>query len=199
MPKLTPLCKIAVKYGTDKCPQINHTYTSFYYELLKDKRYSIKKVLEMGIGDSTHIKEFIPHYVAGASLLMWRDFFPNAQIYGANNDPKTLFTAERIKTFLCDETKEEDIEKLIEQTGSDIDLFIDDGAHGTRNQFFLCCTLLPLLNKDVIYIIEDVRLPRTLHRWFSRLGYSCYIPQLPPTLHRKRVLDNIIFIVKPKQ
>jgi len=50
MESVTPLCDIAFKYGTDKCPQLGHSYTPFYYDLLKDKRETIKKVLEFGIG-----------------------------------------------------------------------------------------------------------------------------------------------------
>src|SRR3989304_3769693 len=85
---VTPLCKLALKYGTDKCPQLKHSYTPFYYQLLKDKRREIKKVLEMGIGFFPGMPEkkvfFDPGlkrtYHMGASLYMWRDFFPNAQV-----------------------------------------------------------------------------------------------------------------------
>ncbi len=190
-----PLSKLAFKYGTDKCPQLNHAYTPFYYELLKDKRHSIKKVLEMGVGNGAHIRKFFPHAVTGASLRMWRDFFPNAQIYGADNDPETMFTSERIKTFLCDETKKEDLEKLIEKTGNDIDLFIDDGLHSSYDQQFLCKTLMPLLKKDVIYIIEDIRLLGKLGRYLAE--YDCYIPKLPPKEHYTEARDQIM-IVKNK-
>lgn len=154
----TELCKIAYRYGTDKCPEIFHSYTPFYYELLKNKRQSIKKVLELGVG----YLETMPwnsRYKTGASLYMWRDFFPNAQIYGADILPKVMFKDERIETFLCDETKKEDLKKLIENTGSDIDLFIDDGSHAKEDQIFACLNLMPLLKKDVIYIIEDVEFP----------------------------------------
>lgn len=48
--KNTELCEIAYKYGTDKCPAVKHSYTPFYYQLLKDKRQSVKKVLELGVG-----------------------------------------------------------------------------------------------------------------------------------------------------
>ena len=122
--KETPLCKLAYKYSTDKCPRIKHVYTPFYYDLLKDRKHTIKKVLEMGIG----VKEtmpYYPRYQTGASLRMWRDFFPNAMVYGADISPKALFEDERIKTYLCNEKKEEDIKELVEQTGPDIDLFVD--------------------------------------------------------------------------
>ena len=39
----TELCKIAEKYGTDKCPQIFHDYTPTYHELFKDRRNEIKE------------------------------------------------------------------------------------------------------------------------------------------------------------
>ena len=148
--KLTLLCKLAHKYGTDKCPQIRHPYTLAYYELLKDKREAVKKVLEMGIG----AEKTMPHvenYKVGASLYMWRDFFPNAQIYGADSYHSTIFQSERIKTFLCNERKEEELEKLIARVGSDIDLFIDDGSHREKDQIFMCRTLMPLLQKSVVY------------------------------------------------
>jgi len=41
--KETPLCKLAFEYKTDKCPKIKHVYTPFYYELLKDRKNTIKK------------------------------------------------------------------------------------------------------------------------------------------------------------
>jgi len=156
--KETPLCKLAYKYGTDKCPKIRHLYTLAYYELLKDKRESIKKVLEMGIGcykTMHHLKGF-EGYRTGASLYMWRDFFPNAQIYGADNYQRTIFEDKRIKTFLCDETKKEDLQNLISKVGNDVDLFIDDGSHKAEDQIFMCKTLMPFFQKKVLYIIEDI-------------------------------------------
>ena len=201
-PNMTELCEIAFKYGTDKCPRIGHTYTPFYHELLKDKRESIKKVLEIGIGykRSWHIK--LEQYVIGASLYMWRDFFPNAHIYGADIVPETLFQDERISTFLCDETKKGDLEKLIEKTGSDIDLFIDDGSHVLADQMFLCKTMMPLLKKDVIYIIEDVMLTGKITSALQE--YECYVPELLSpypdiSLHpnpQMKIIKNNIVVVK---
>src|SRR3972149_8272692 len=104
MKNITPLCEIAFKYGTDKCPQISHNYTPVYYKLLKDKKEKIRKVLELGIGSRKTMQWVPKHYQTGASLLMWRDFFPNAQIYGVDRDPSTIFQAERIKTFLSSTT-----------------------------------------------------------------------------------------------
>src|SRR5260221_5176203 len=108
IPFQTPLCKLAYKYGTDKCPQLKHCYTPYYHQLFKGRQKTVKKVLELGIGYYKTIKEqeavydrkLKRYYQKGASLKMWRDFFPNAQIFGADIQPDTLFEEERIKTYL---------------------------------------------------------------------------------------------------
>lgn len=192
--KITELCELAYKYGADKCSQIKHNYTPFYYELLKNKRFLIKKVLEMGIGYSTimnHVTKIKGYYQRGASLYMWREFFPNAQIFGADIRPETIFEDERIKTYLYDERKKEDIERLIDLTGSDIDLFIDDASHDINDQIFACQILMPLLNKDVIYIIEDVKFPDLM---VNRLhDYDIEVPNFV-----RRYRDDRLVLVKNK-
>jgi hypothetical protein len=185
----TPLCEIAFKYGTDKCGQICRPYTSFYYKLLKDKQETIKKVLELGIGYEGNIRYSHPNYRKGASLYMWRDFFPNAQIYGADVIPETMFEDERIKTFFCDERRRSDLRKLIEETGSDINLFVADGSHLKRNQIRTCLTIKPLLKKDAIYVIEDVKYPEEVKNGLS--GYDC---QVFDFLSRKKKKSFIVLV-----
>lgn len=182
----TPLCELAYKYGTDKCPQISHPYTPFYYELFKDKIDSVKKVVEMGIGSRSTMHYHQDHYVTGASLYMWRDFFPNAMVYGADILPETMIKSERIETFLCDETKKEDLEKLIAKTGTDIDVFVDDGAHARPLQIELCRTIMPMLKKEVIYIIEDVMWPNHVARALKE--YNCVVPVFPNSRKKEAVI-----------
>jgi len=126
------------------------------------------------------------HYHRGASLYMWRDFFPNAQIYGADYAKEAMFTDDRIETFLCDERKKEDLISLIEQTGSDIDLFVDDGSHKWQNQVFLCQTVLPLLQEDVVYIIEDVGWPDHIRQ--ALCDYKCQIPRICRRWRKSRLM-----------
>jgi len=191
---ITPLCEMGYKWGTDKCPQLRHYYTPYYYELFENKREAVKKVLEMGVGtykDMQHVESVFDrglnrHYHRGASLYMWRDFFPNAQIYGADYAREAMFIDGRIETFLCDERKEEDLLRLIEQTGSDIDLFVDDGSHKWQNQAFLCQTVLPLLDRGVIYVIEDVGWPDHLRRELS--GFVCHVPNIPHKWSKSRLM-----------
>jgi len=152
---VTVLCDLAYLYGSDKCPQIKHHYTEFYYDLFKDKRESVKKVVEIGIGCPENMNDY-SGYKTGASLYMWRDFFPNAMIYGVDILPGILFRDDRIETFRCDQTDSWHLTWLIDKTGSDIDLFIDDGSHKPEDQLFTCKTVMPLLDTGATYVIEDV-------------------------------------------
>ncbi len=187
----TELCKIAYKYGTDKCQRLKHSYTPFYYEMFKDRRQEIRKVLEVGIGSHRTMRH-VPNYVPGASLRMWREFFPNAQVYGADFDRDVIFEEERIKTYYCDETKTEDIVKLVEQTGSDIDFVVDDASHYSGNQLFLCQNLMPLLKEEVIYIIEDVAYSRKLMRALSQ--YNCECPFLAGRTVGKQNSNKLLIV-----
>src|SRR3989344_1835291 len=136
------LSKLAVKYRADKWGK--HNYTPVYYGLFNDRQKSVKKVLEIGIGGEA------------ASLRMWRDFFPSAKIYGADYMSSRLINNGRIKSILCDQRRKNHILNLIGHIGSDIDLIIDDGSHRPRDQVLTCLTLMPLLKKEAIYIIEEV-------------------------------------------
>lgn len=195
----TELCKLAYKYGTDKCPRIKHSYTPFYFEIFKDRRESVKKVLELGIGlyrgwhklKRLPASEFKQYNKSGASLYMWRDFFPSAKIYGADNRTDTLFEDERIKTYLCDERIKEDLIKLVKKTGSDIDIVVDDASHQLIDQIRTCRILMPMLNKGVTYIIEDVAWTRKVVPALK--GYDCQVP----AISRLGANDQIV-VVKHK-
>jgi len=176
----TDLCKLALKYRSDKCRRRGkHTYTEYYYKLLIDRRKTIKKVLEIGIGK-------------GASLRMWRDFFPNAKIYGADYREDLLIDRDRIESILCDQRRKEHLVSLIDKIGSDIDLVVDDASHRPRDQVFTCLTLMPLLKKEAIYIIEDVAQPSIIERLTQ---YDTDMPELDQSVKR---YDNRLIVVRHK-
>lgn len=186
---LTPLCGLAFKYGSDKCPQIKHHYTPFYYDFLFDIKEQIEKVLEIGVGGQSAMVWTNFKYTTGASLYMWRDFFPNAQIYGADIDETAIFETDRIKTFLCDQSKREDLLHLISIIGTDIDLVIDDGSHKPEDQILSCITLMPVLKKDVIYVIEDVGQSFIADKFMDK--YKCEFPRL---VHRSNKDDRLLIV-----
>ena len=154
----TPLCGLAQKWRTDKGGVRGHHYTPVYHELFKDKRNDIKKVLEVGIGYEGSVSmRHIANYKGGASLRMWAEYFPNAEIYGADIKIEALFNEDRIKCFQCDQSDRTSLLQLTEQVGCDFDLIVDDGSHETEHQILAAKVLLPLLKEDGVYVVEDVK------------------------------------------
>ena len=135
------LTKLAIKYKTDKWGK--HHYTPIYHDLFKDKKESVKKVIEIGVAE-------------GAGVRMFRDYFPNAMIYGAELEEERLFEEDRIKVVKCNQWLLDDLVRLVEVTGKDVDLVVDDGSHVPEDQVASCIALMSMLDKDVTYIIEDV-------------------------------------------
>jgi hypothetical protein len=125
--KPTPLCLLMEKYGSDKGHveyQENkyHNYTLYYYSLFSQKRYEHLRIFELGIGTTN--KEILCNMgvygVPGASLRVWKEFFPKAQIFAADIDKTILFTEDRIKTYYCDQ---ESRESIIDMWNDNIDLW----------------------------------------------------------------------------
>lgn len=154
-----PLDALALQYGSDKTPLIKHHYTQFYWPFFEQRRETVRKLLEIGVGDAKEMAwTKVPNYQTGASLRMWRDYFPNALIYGADIKPLVLHE-ERIAVYRCDQSHGADLLWLLSRTGADMDVVIDDGSHLPDHQVFTCKTLMPHLPQDVTYIIEDVGHP----------------------------------------
>lgn len=153
----TLFCEIALKWGTDKAPQLrtypvtkdmalpSHCYTPTYWELFGHRRDEIKRVLEIGI------------YQHGTHF--WRECFPNATIYGFDNNPEFLVDEERIKTIYCDVSSEESLLNAITRVGRGLDLIVDDASHVPAHQILAANTLVPFLAPGGYYIIEDVGHP----------------------------------------
>lgn len=149
---VTTLCQLAEKYGTDKWPW----YTPFYDLLFRGRRTEVLRVLEVGIGTPktmTHVDAYAP----GASLRMWRDYFPRAIIYGADVDREVVndVISTRIITVHCDQRSEDSLDSLLPELNGQFQLIIDDGSHDIQDQGRTYTHLNRLLAPGGIYIIED--------------------------------------------
>lgn len=173
---IDPLTEIAIKYGNDRHPWSKHSYTPYYYKLFQNRQKSIKKILEIGVGE-------------GKGLRMWQDFFPNAKIYGAEIDPARIFKQGHIEVIYCDQTKDDDLMALLKKTGTDIDFVVEDASHKPADQVFTCLTLMPHLAKEIIYIIEDVA---DLSICEKLLSYNLLIPKLER--RRQRYDDRLVVV-----
>tara|TARA_Y100001933_G_scaffold150241_1_gene148712 strand:+ start:311 stop:1174 length:864 start_codon:yes stop_codon:yes gene_type:complete len=142
-------------YGSDKAAK--HDYYWFYGKLLKNRK-EIKKILEIGLGTNNLdvISNMGKDGKPGASLRAFRDFCPNAQIYGADIDERILFTEERIKTFDLDQTKLNTFNNLSKLIGYDFDLIIDDGLHEPLANINSLNFALKHIKKNGWIVIEDI-------------------------------------------
>jgi hypothetical protein len=52
-----------------------------------------------------------------------------------------------IETFLCNENKRCDVERVLGRVGSDIDLIVDDAFHHYKIQTLLAKMVIPLVDK----------------------------------------------------
>ncbi len=173
-------------YGSDKgeigadghpYPWPSHTYADFYELLFQLKRQDVRAVLECGLGTNN------PNVTSnmgvkgrpGASLRVWRDFFPNAQIVGVDIDAGVLFEEERIKTYPCDQTSAASIASFIEQAAlapASMDIIIDDGLHEFAAGVSFFENIIDYLADDGLYVIEDVNAKdyQKYVRYFSGLS-----------------------------
>lgn len=165
-----PISFLCDRYGSDKgslthdghpYPWPAHTYADYYFQLFGHAKHTIRKVFECGLGTNN------PHLASsmgvkgkpGASLRVWRDFFPNAMVYGADIDRDILFSEERIKTFYVDQLNPGAIAHLWQEIGeSNFDLMIDDGLHTFEAGSTLFTHSIDRLSETGVYIIEDVGL-----------------------------------------
>jgi hypothetical protein len=137
----------------------SHTYADYYSQLFSHCRNNITKVFECGLG--TNNPELLSsmgiHGKPGASLRVWRDYFPNAIIYGADIDKDVLFEEERIKTFYMDQLNPKSIKDYWEMVGEDnFDFMLDDGLHTFEAGSSLFNNSIGKLSKLGTYVIEDV-------------------------------------------
>lgn len=146
--------ELSLKYGSDMTPKYGHSYSHKFDELFS-KMKNVEKVLEIGIGYPELMEKYVPGYNVGPSLKVWRDYFPNAQIYGVDNMEVCMFEDERITTILCDQSNSRELEAIASKFGP-FDIIIDDGSHEINHQILSAEVLLPHVKNGGLYIIEDI-------------------------------------------
>lgn len=180
------LSQYSQKFGSDKgapskdsispLPWNYHNYTDFYALLFDHCRNDITKVFELGIGTNN---EDVPSSMTsagspGASLRMWREYFPNADIVGADIDARILFQEDRIDTFEVDQTSKNSINLMWNKIENQFDIIIDDGLHEYSANITFFENSFHKLRSGGVYIVEDVAHGEIekYQKYFSRGGYN---------------------------
>lgn len=157
------LVDIGQKYGTDK---VSHGFCHLYGEKFNQMKESVKNVLEIGV-------------FFGASIQMWREYFPNATIHGFDTfeglqgngsrfgdadkfykDWETLpHLGDRIQLYKHDQGKESDLITFVnemKEKNIEFDLILDDGSHLMVDQQLTFKHLFEIVKNGGFYVIEDV-------------------------------------------
>ena len=90
------------------------TRRDFYEMLFEHKREAVRSVIECGVGTNNPSLESSMGMMGkpGASLRVWRDYFPQADIVGIDIDKAILFTEDRIQTYYCDQTNAQSVKEF---------------------------------------------------------------------------------------
>lgn len=146
--------------GSDK--STDHNYHIVYsYILDKLGRNSILNVLEIGLGTNnpTLVSSMGMGARPGASLYAFREYLPNANIYGCDIDKDILFQDERIKTCYVDQMNPDSFDDISEQFGNiQYDLIIDDGLHSICANFNTLLFALDKVKTNGWIVIEDIHI-----------------------------------------
>jgi predicted O-methyltransferase YrrM len=151
------LCEIGKKYDTDKSSQRNHIthyrhchpYTLFYDSLFKHRRNEPLQIAELGI-------------LYGGSLLMWKDYFLNATIYGFEYNDKLIdkfkknCDNDRITLAKIDVKHADSIIDAFRTLNVMYDIIIEDTTHKFEDQLRVIEHVHPYLKPGGILIIEDI-------------------------------------------
>jgi hypothetical protein len=125
-------------------------YLDFYHRIFKSHRLEQISLLEIGVAD-------------GASVRMWRDYFPNANIVGLDIIPPSREILElqaqgKIHYIQGDQSDEASLAKTVGLAGdAGFDVIIDDAAHiGALAKASFGYLFNNGLKPGGLYIIEDV-------------------------------------------
>jgi len=120
-----------------------HHYIESYDRLLTPYRYGKINVLEIGI-------------CQGHSLKMWREYFPEANIFGI--DINVIDEIPGVTMYQADQSDRARLEELFPDTVFDI--IIDDGSHKIQHQLLSAKYLWGKMKSGGLYIIEDIQEPK---------------------------------------
>tara|TARA_B100000902_G_scaffold399639_1_gene471525 strand:- start:1110 stop:1802 length:693 start_codon:yes stop_codon:yes gene_type:complete len=151
--------ELGKKYGTDKISL--HGYHRFYEDFIKKYKNQKFNFLEIGVD-------------RGKSHDMWKEYFPNAYIYGL--EIKNAYKNIRVEIMKGNQGKISDLTDLVKLTGN-CQIIIDDGSHLPSHQLTTFNFLFEkCLKPGGIYIIEDIETSYwtkgTLYGYNIEYGYE---------------------------
>jgi cephalosporin hydroxylase len=159
-----------------------HSYIDFYEQYFSSKKENVKTLLEIGIQ-------------GGVSMIMWKEYFQNASIYGVDIDFSRIhpyILNGSYATLLNTDATKPTIVDLLTTT---FDVIIDDGEHSFDSQITSFLLLKNKLNKGGCYIIEDIQTEQEAE-YLKNLIPGSYIVDLRKIKNR---YDDLLLVYENKE
>jgi len=178
------LSNLATVYHTDKHHGHNY-FNEIYQDLFFPIKDTISKFVELGVHE-------------GASIMIWREFFQNAEIIGLDISAdyhkfhdKTRITLESINSGIK--------ETLINFANkhNDLDVFMDDGSHIMDHQQITLATIFKSVKSGGIYVLEDLHTSVSVKNdpnsiWRSEGGETTTLDMLENFVETGKIVSDFL-------
>lgn len=132
---MNTLQEIGLKYGTDKAT--THFYMDNYEKYFSNYREEKFTMLELGVA-------------GGASLNTWKEYFPNADVWGIDNNPDCGGE----DRFIGNQMDDVFLEAVIRSIGNPF-IIIDDASHHAPKTIKTFEMLFHKVKQGGWYVVED--------------------------------------------
>jgi trans-aconitate methyltransferase len=149
------LTELGAKWNTDKGTL--HSYLPVYEELFAPLRHRPIRLLEIGVA-------------SGASVRVWLEWFPRAEVHGIDVAPAPPSDAR----YVHHRHRQENEEALREYPANHFDVIIDDGSHDPWQQLVTCHGLWESLKSGGLYLVEDVAFEERIAYWTMMPGFRVW-------------------------
>lgn len=152
------------KHGSDKGPArtkegkdeiAGHMYGDFYEKKLLHLKNEPIVILEIGLCNTN---SGVP------SLMVWNEWFPEADIIGIDIRDFTRFRAGKVHIFQVDQSDERAMTNFANLLGP-FDVVVDDGSHFENHILTSFKVLLP--HTKLFYFIEDIHPNRQVMQYLD--------------------------------
>jgi|APGre2960657423_1045063.scaffolds.fasta_scaffold00653_12 hypothetical protein len=165
--------------------RIGHTYGKIYQMIFNNFDINSNiKILEIGIQ-------------RGGSLMAWKEYFNNADIYGIDIFDSILPEYRNDKfNYIISDVKSESVKEKLKNINFDI--IIDDGSHTLYDIFYVVENFKNKLNSGGFLIIEDCPYVELLVHEIQKTLSENYYELLISDLRNEGGGDNFMTIIKKK-
>lgn len=160
-----------------------HSYLDVYEQLFTPIRLRPLTLLEIGVGGH------------GGSMILWLEYFPNAQIIRLDAfclPPQGFCLGKpRLSLIQCNQLDKDSLNSIFPDNS--LDIIIDDGSHIPEHQALTHYFIWDKLKKGGLYCIEDIQHntgpANSLHYWGS-LGAKIF------ELHKNGRYDDVLVVLQ---